>query len=74
MFSGACVLCKRLHDRGRRGWWAGLVLWSLSLVWPAPHGLIQAPFALILLAAAIDLGLMPGQRGFNRFGNPPKAA
>jgi uncharacterized membrane protein YhaH (DUF805 family) len=71
LFSGACVLCKRLHDRGRRGWWAGLILWSLSLVWPAPHGLFQAPFVLILLLAAVDLGLMPGHRAFNRFGNPP---
>ena len=26
LFSGACVLSKRLHDRGRSGWWALLIL------------------------------------------------
>ena len=26
LFVAACVTSKRLHDRGRSGWWAGLVL------------------------------------------------
>ena len=74
LFSGACVLCKRLHDRGRRGLWAGLVLWSLWICWPSPHDLSQIPPAIILLAAVVDLLLMPGQQAFNRFGPAPKAA
>jgi uncharacterized membrane protein YhaH (DUF805 family) len=68
LFSGACLLCKRLHDRGRRGWWAGLVLWALAMAWPSPHDAGQIPYLLILLGATVELGIMPGQKGPNRFG------
>jgi uncharacterized membrane protein YhaH (DUF805 family) len=70
LFSAACILCKRLHDRGHRGWWAGLVLLALVLEWPQPHGLMRIILLLILAAAFVELGLLPGQRRFNRFGLP----
>jgi uncharacterized membrane protein YhaH (DUF805 family) len=70
LFSAACILCKRLHDRGRRGWWAGLVLLALVLEWPQPQGLERIVLLLILAAAFVELGVMPGQRRFNRFGLP----
>ncbi len=36
-YCGACVLSKRLHDRGRSGWWAALVLIAVVAVWPQPN-------------------------------------
>ena len=70
LFSGACILCRRLHDRGRSGWWAGLVLLALVMAWPLPHGLLRIVLVLVLAAAFVELGLLPGQRRFNRFGLP----
>ncbi len=69
--SGACVLSKRLHDRGRSGWWAALVLFGEVLVWTAPNG---ARFVLalpVLIWALVELGLLPGEQGANRFGPSP---
>ncbi len=73
LYAGACVLSKRLHDRGRSGWWAALVLFALVAVWPAPHGVGAFAFMLILLWAAVDLGAMHGEAGANRFGPSPLA-
>jgi uncharacterized membrane protein YhaH (DUF805 family) len=73
LYSGACVLSKRLHDRGRSGWWAALVLFALVAVWPTPHGFGAFLFTLILLWAAIELGVMQGEDGANRFGPSPLA-
>ena len=73
IWSGACVLSKRLHDRGRSGWWAALVLFGELLVWTAPNG---ARFVLalpVLLWALVELGLLPGEQGANRFGPSPLA-
>lgn len=70
VFSGACVLSKRLHDRGRAGWWAALVLTAFIAVWPWPEGLVDALFLAVLVWAAVDLGAMPGRPGFNRYGPP----
>ena len=74
LYSAACVLSKRLHDRGRSGWWAALVLFALVAVWPTPHGVGALIFTLILLWAAIELGVMHGEDGANRFGPSPLAA
>jgi len=71
LFMGACVLSKRLHDRGRSGWWAALVLFALVAVWPAPHGFGALVFTLILAWATIELGVMQGEDGANRFGPSP---
>jgi uncharacterized membrane protein YhaH (DUF805 family) len=73
LYCGACVLSKRLHDRGRSGWWAALVLFALVAVWPAPHGFGALVFTLILGWAAIELGVMQSEAGANRFGPSPLA-
>src|SRR5690606_14909003 len=44
IYSGACVLSKRLHDRGRSGWWAALVLLAVVAVWPRPEGFFDFLF------------------------------
>lgn len=74
LYSGACVLSKRLHDRGRSGWWAALVLFALVAVWPTPHGVGAIIFTLILGWAVIELGVMQSEAGANRFGPSPLAA
>jgi uncharacterized membrane protein YhaH (DUF805 family) len=73
LYAGACVLSKRLHDRGRSGWWAALVLFALIAVWPTPHGFGALIFTLILGWAVIELGVMQSEAGANRFGPSPLA-
>ena len=73
LYCGACVLSKRLHDRGRSGWWAALLLFALVAVWPTPHGFGAFLFTLVLVWAAIELGVMQGEDGANRFGPSPLA-
>ena len=74
-FSGACVLSKRLHDRGRSGWWAALILFAVLAVWPRHDSFFDLIFALVLIWAAIELGAMPGETGANRYGpNPLRTA
>jgi uncharacterized membrane protein YhaH (DUF805 family) len=70
-FSGCCVLSKRLHDRGRSGWWAALILFAIVAVWPRPEGFFDFVFALVLIWAAVELGAMPGEPGTNRYGPNP---
>lgn len=75
IYVGACVLSKRLHDRGRSGWWAALVLLAVVAVWPHPAGLLDFLFMVVLIWAVVELGAMPSEQGSNRFGpNPAKAA
>jgi uncharacterized membrane protein YhaH (DUF805 family) len=71
---GTCVLSKRLHDRGRSGWYSGLILLALIMVWPAPKGWFSPLGLIVLVWAAIDLSLMPGERGHNRYGANPVAS
>lgn len=73
-YCGACVLSKRLHDRGRTGWWAALILVALVACWPQPNGFLDFPFAAVLAWALIELGIMPGESGANRFGANPMRA
>jgi uncharacterized membrane protein YhaH (DUF805 family) len=70
-YCGACVLSKRLHDRGRSGWWAALILLATVAVWPAPDSFFDFLFALVLIWALIELGTMPGEPGANRYGPNP---
>ena len=74
IFCAACILSKRLHDRGRNGWLAALVILALIAVWPAPAGFFDFLFALVLIWAVVELGVLPGEQGANRYGpNPLKA-
>ena len=74
-YCGACVLSKRLHDRGRSGWWAALVLVAVVAVWPHPESFWDFFFTLVLVWALVDLAIMPGEAGTNRYGpNPLKPA
>jgi uncharacterized membrane protein YhaH (DUF805 family) len=74
LFPAACILSKRLHDRGRAGWWAFLVVWALVEAWPRPGNMFGYVALLVLAATFVDLGLMPGQPERNRFGPNPAAA
>jgi uncharacterized membrane protein YhaH (DUF805 family) len=71
LFFATCLLSKRLHDRGRSGWWAALILLSLVAVWPTPTHVLDFLFAGIVLWAIIELGAMPGEQGANRYGPNP---
>lgn len=75
IYCGACVLSKRLHDRGRTGWLAALILFALVAVWPQPVGLFDFLFSIVIAWAVVELGVMPGELGANRFGvNPLRLA
>jgi uncharacterized membrane protein YhaH (DUF805 family) len=71
--SGACVLSKRLHDRGHSGWWAALVLTAALTIWPAPHGAAGVLALPVIVWAVVELGVLPGEQGANRFGPNPLA-
>ena len=70
-YCGACVLSKRLHDRGRSGWWAAVILVALMAVWPQPVGFFDFLFGLVVIWALVELGLLGGEQGFNRYGANP---
>jgi len=75
LFFATCVLSKRLHDRGRSGWWAAPVLLCLLAVWPTPKHFLDFLFAGVVVWAIVELGVMPGEQGANRYGaNPLKPA
>jgi uncharacterized membrane protein YhaH (DUF805 family) len=71
LFSGACVLSKRLHDRGRSGWWALLILVAFIAVWPQPEHFLDFMFCLVIAWAVVELGVMGGEQGANRYGSNP---
>ena len=70
-YAGACILSKRLHDRGRSGWWAALILGSTVAVWPHPEGFFDFPFFLVVVWAVVELAILPGEPGANRYGPNP---
>lgn len=71
LFSGCCVLSRRLHDRGRSGWLAAVVVLALVLAWPAPDDLPGYIAGIVILWTVVELGVMPGEQGANRFGPNP---
>ena len=64
MFSGCCLLSRRLHDLGRAGWWTALYFVLFLWAWPHPRSWAAALLAL----PALELCLRPGQARANRFG------
>ena len=72
--SAVCVLSKRLHDRGRTGWWAALVLFALGMLWPTARGAWAVLALPVMIWAIVELGVMRGEQGANRFGPSPLAA
>jgi uncharacterized membrane protein YhaH (DUF805 family) len=75
VYTGACLLSKRLHDRGRSGWLAALLLIALIAVWPIPNTVFDFVFLLVVVWAVVELGLLSGEQGANRFGpNPGRVA
>lgn len=68
LYMGGCLLAKRLHDRGRSGWWSVVILFALIMVWPQPYGFFDFLAGLVIVWSVIDLCVMPGERGDNRFG------
>jgi uncharacterized membrane protein YhaH (DUF805 family) len=71
LFFATCVLSRRLHDRGRSGWWAVLVLLSLVAVWPTPRHFLDFLFSGVVVWAIVELCAMPGEQGANRYGPNP---
>jgi uncharacterized membrane protein YhaH (DUF805 family) len=73
LYSSACILSQRLHDRGRSGWWSGLILLAFAMAWPRPQAPLDWLAAVALILVVVDLALLPGQKAFNRYGAPLKA-
>ena len=72
LWCGVSIAAKRWHDRGRSGWWATPVVLALLAVWnPAAPGFLKALFYFLLIWAAVELAVMPGEQGANRFGPNP---
>lgn len=72
----AAVMVKRLHDRGRSGTWALLMILAWMLLagnWVMLPGMWQWVLGrfiptLILVTTLIDLGAFVGVQGENKFG------
>jgi uncharacterized membrane protein YhaH (DUF805 family) len=83
----SAVAVRRLHDRGRTGFWILLVFGSYFLRGIPKQILFELPisqqslpyvlevfrvvYVLAPLAYLVELGLYPGQRGGNKFGPEP---
>lgn len=86
-WSAFAIQTKRFHDRGRSGLWSLLPLGaSVPLMFAIVGGIVsgkpqaqivqEATFwfnilSLINLAMLVDLGLLPGVEGPNKYGDPP---
>lgn len=70
-YFAACLLSKRLHDRGRSGWYAALILCAFIAMWPRPEGVLDVLFAIVIVWAGVELGALHGEQGANRFGVNP---
>ena len=77
---GLSASVRRLHDRGKTGWWL-LILFGapLGLEWISVRSAPEIAFVGLLLGAAIglwalvELGFLPGVAGPNRYGPDPLA-
>lgn len=70
LYLAANVTGQRLHDLGRAGWWAGLVLIGVLLSWVWRESPFGWAMGVLLLAPLAGLALKPGQPIFNRYGPP----
>ncbi|KSB88435.1 hypothetical protein AS593_05235 [Caulobacter vibrioides] len=76
---GIAVMVKRLHDRNRSGWFA-LIAWVPSLTALAlipfanqTYLMVNSIFsALVGIWILVDLGILDGTKGPNRYGASPK--
>jgi len=71
LFAAACILSKRLHDRGRSGWWAAPILIGIIAILPSPTSFPDFLFGVLVFWATIELAVMPSEEGANRFGPNP---
>jgi uncharacterized membrane protein YhaH (DUF805 family) len=72
LFCGLCITAKRLHDRNLTGWWAGVVIAAVMMLWTRPHGVMAFVAVVVLAWAFVALVLVGGDAAANRFG--PAAA
>ena len=72
VFCAVSITAKRLHDRGRNGWWAAPLLIALMVLWnPSAPSVARVLSSLVLIWGAIELCLMPSEPGANRYGPAP---
>lgn len=71
IYAGVCVLSKRLHDRGKSGWYAAAIIAALVGLWPYPDGAFDFLFLLVIVWGAVECGVLAGEQGANRFGPNP---
>jgi uncharacterized membrane protein YhaH (DUF805 family) len=79
LWPNLAVMAKRLHDRNRSGWLA-IIGWlptlSSLLVAPFPDSRLQIADQVFSVAVSIwwlvDLGILGGTKGPNRYGASPK--
>ena len=60
--------------RAWAGWWAAPIIVALIAIWPQLDGFFDFLFGVLILWALVELGLMGGERGANRFGPPARGA
>lgn len=83
-FAGLAISAKRLHDRDKSAWWLLLLyLAPFGAILPGYVGLLNADLGgmavrLAFLAVGaffvwffVELGCLPGTRGYNRYGRDP---
>lgn len=77
LFCAGCVTSKRLHDRGRTGWWGLLALPAVLLLWAraesatatSPETVVLIGICLVITAVlAAETIVFSGQPEFNRYG------
>jgi uncharacterized membrane protein YhaH (DUF805 family) len=44
---------------------------AIVAVWPQPEHYLDFVFSLVILWAIVELGVMGGEQGANRYGPPP---
>jgi uncharacterized membrane protein YhaH (DUF805 family) len=77
----AATLIKRLHDRGKSGWWVAPFFIAPGLLDKFSDRLDNPPLALLVSALSFGLGVwcfvelfcLRGTKGLNRFGPDPLA-